>query len=184
MQARSERTPLLADEPRRSEDSTRRAEEEDAALHGIAAPAPSSRRTTLREILLFAWALIATAAVVVLAVVLQHRNSSTANPSTPSTPIVPGDPAAGEPYLKPSLPDAASKNPQKKKRNLIFMVSDGMGPAPLSLTRSFRQFTSSLPIDDVLTLDRHFWGTSRTRSTNSLVTDSAAGATAFGCSVR
>jgi alkaline phosphatase len=61
------------------------------------------------------------------------------------------------------------------------MVSDGMGPASLSLTRSFRQFTDSLPADDVLTLDRHFWGTSRTRSTNSLVTDSAAGATAFSC---
>jgi alkaline phosphatase len=61
------------------------------------------------------------------------------------------------------------------------MVSDGMGPASLSLTRSFRQLTQSLPIDDVLTLDRHFWGTSRTRSSNSLVTDSAAGATAFSC---
>jgi alkaline phosphatase len=86
---------------------------------------------------------------------------------------VPGDPAAGGPYTTPST--------KKPKRNLIFMVSDGMGPASLSLTRSFRQFTSSLPIDDVLTLDRHFWGTSRTRSTNSLVTDSAAGATAFSC---
>lgn len=61
------------------------------------------------------------------------------------------------------------------------MVSDGMGPASLSLTRSFRQHEGSLPIDDTLALDRHFWGTSRTRSTNSLVTDSAAGATAFSC---
>ncbi|KAL2263732.1 hypothetical protein VTK26DRAFT_5376 [Humicola hyalothermophila] len=179
--ARSERTPLLADEPRRSEDSTRRAEEEDAALHGIAAPS-SSRRTTLRETLLFIWALLATAAVVVLAVVLQHRNSSASNPLTPSTPIAPGDPAAGSPYLNAAPPDPANKGPQKKKkRNLIFMVSDGMGPASLSLTRSFRQHIDSLPIDDVLTLDRHFWGTSRTRSTSSLVTDSAAGATAFSC---
>ena len=56
-----------------------------------------------------------------------------------------------------------------------------MGPASLSLTRSFRQYTSSLPYDDTLTLDKHFWGTSRTRSTNSWVTDSAAGATAFSC---
>lgn len=38
-----------------------------------------------------------------------------------------------------------------------------------------------LPIDDTLSLDRHFWGTSRTRSSSSLVTDSAAGATAFSC---
>lgn len=61
------------------------------------------------------------------------------------------------------------------------MVSDGMGPASLSLTRSFRQHIHGLPPGDVLTLDKHFWGTSRTRSSNSLVTDSAAGATAFSC---
>lgn len=61
------------------------------------------------------------------------------------------------------------------------MVSDGMGPASLSLTRSFRQYIDDLPIDDTLVLDQHFWGTSRTRSSSSLVTDSAAGATAFSC---
>ncbi|ORY68505.1 alkaline phosphatase [Pseudomassariella vexata] len=67
------------------------------------------------------------------------------------------------------------------KRNLIFMVSDGMGPASLSLTRSFRQYTEGLEYGDTLTLDKHFWGSSRTRSSSSLVTDSAAGATAFSC---
>lgn len=61
------------------------------------------------------------------------------------------------------------------------MVSDGMGPATLSLTRSFRQHVKQLPENDTLILDRNFWGTSRTRSSNSLVTDSAAGATAFSC---
>ncbi|KAH6849857.1 alkaline phosphatase-like protein [Chaetomium sp. MPI-CAGE-AT-0009] len=137
----SERTPLLADRPRDSEESTRRAEEEDAALHGTAIPPSAPAATT-----------------------------------SPSPPIAPGDPSAGGPYLS----DSNSK-PHNSKRNLIFMVSDGMGPASLSLTRSFRQLTESLPIDDVLTLDRHFWGTSRTRSSNSLVTDSAAGATAFSC---
>lgn len=67
------------------------------------------------------------------------------------------------------------------KRNLIFMVSDGMGPASLSLTRSYRQRVEGLDYSDTLTLDKHFWGTSRTRSSNRLVTDSAAGATAFSC---
>ena len=164
---RSERTPLLADRPRDSEDSTLRAEQDAASS--------TSRRAGLREGILFVWALLATAGVIVLAVILQHQNS-THSPSKPPPPppIVPGDPSAGGPYHLPNI-----KKPTK--RNLIFMVSDGMGPASLSLTRSFRQFTSSLPIDDVLTLDRHFWGTSRTRSTNSLVTDSAAGATAFSC---
>jgi len=104
-----------------------------------------------------AWALAATAAVVVLAIVAQQSGggNGTAPPASP----------AG-------------------KRNLVFMVSDGMGPASLSLTRSFRQHTAELPMDDVLTLDRHFWGTSRTRSSSSLVTDSAAGATAFSCGAK
>lgn len=138
------------------------------------------------------WALLATAGVVVLAVVLQHHNS-TSNPhpvpsNPPPPPIAPSDPSTGGPYAPFSSESTTTfdeseekTNNKRKKRNLIFMVSDGMGPASLSLTRSFRQHTSSLPIDDVLTLDRHFWGTSRTRSSSSLVTDSAAGATAFSC---
>ncbi|KAK4192017.1 alkaline phosphatase [Podospora australis] len=172
----SEQTPLLAETTtrRNSEDSHRLAEEEDAALHGtsLSSSSPSSsRRKSVREILLFTWALLATAGVIVLAVVLQHRNATT----TPAP--VPGDPMTGDPFVASSLP----KKLKNKKKNLIFMVSDGMGPASLSLTRSFRQHVSGLPIDDTLTLDRHFWGTSRTRSSNSLVTDSAAGATAFSC---
>ncbi|KAK6080273.1 Repressible alkaline phosphatase [Seiridium cupressi] len=67
------------------------------------------------------------------------------------------------------------------KRNLVFMVSDGMGPASLSLTRSFRQHVEGLEFGDTLTLDKHFWGSSRTRGSSSLITDSAAGATAFSC---
>lgn len=67
------------------------------------------------------------------------------------------------------------------KRNMIFFVTDGMGPASLSLARSFRQHTEQLPLNDTLWLDRHLVGSSRTRSSDSLVTDSAAGATAFAC---
>lgn len=70
------------------------------------------------------------------------------------------------------------------KNNVIFFVTDGMGPASLSLSRSFRQYTQDLPIDDVLTLDDHFIGSSRTRSSDSLITDSAAGATAFSCGLK
>lgn len=71
-----------------------------------------------------------------------------------------------------------------KKKNVIFMVTDGMGPASLSLARSFKQFRDGLPIDDVLQLDQHLIGSSRTRSNSSLVTDSAAGATAFSCGLK
>ena len=141
-----------------SEQSDRRAEEEDAALHDTELPPPTANRSAkLREVLLFLWALLATAVVIVLAVYIQHRNDTPRDDPPPSA------------------------NRTAGKRNLIFMVSDGMGPASLSLTRSFRQYVDDLPIDDTLALDRHFWGTSRTRSSSKLVTDSAAGATAFSC---
>ncbi|KAH6893427.1 alkaline-phosphatase-like protein [Thelonectria olida] len=112
----------------------------------------TSRASRVRELALFVWALVATALVIVLAVWVQHNNQTRQKPVTPNA-----------------------------KRNLVFMVSDGMGPASLSMTRSFRQHIQGLPIDDTLVLDQHFWGTSRTRSTSQLVTDSAAGATAFSC---
>lgn len=112
----------------------------------------ASRASRFREVGLFLWALFATAIVIVLAVWAQHNHQTKSKHDAP----------AG-------------------KRNLVFMVSDGMGPASLSLTRSYRQYVEGLPIDDVLVLDQHFWGSSRTRSSNSLVTDSAAGATAFSC---
>ncbi|GAP88846.2 putative alkaline phosphatase [Rosellinia necatrix] len=137
-------TPLLAN--RRGDSS---ADSEDDALGGP----PRAAQSRLREALLFSWALLATAGVLVLAVWASHTQQTGGN--------------------KPA-----------GKRNLIFMVSDGMGPASLSLTRSFRQHTEGLEFGDTLTLDKHFWGTSRTRSNSSLVTDSAAGATAFSCATK
>ncbi|KAL7935595.1 alkaline-phosphatase-like protein [Trichoderma chlorosporum] len=113
------------------------------------------RSSRIREIAFFAWGLLATAAFIVAAVWIQHDAQTDRG----------GDKVAA-------------------KRNLVFMVSDGMGPAPLSLTRSYRQYVDNLPENDTLVLDKHFWGTSRTRSSNSLVTDSAAGATAFSCGLK
>ena len=151
--------PLLA-RPSSDNSSDRNIEEEDALLtgHHVNRPkAPTSKRKW-REVGLFAWAMIATVAVIILAVVYQHESS---------------------------VKHARSKwGPDGKptgKRNMIFMVSDGMGPTSLTLTRTFEQYRSGLPIDDVLVLDRHLIGSSRTRSTSSLITDSAAGATAFSC---
>ncbi|KAI3407138.1 PHO8 [Candida oxycetoniae] len=71
-----------------------------------------------------------------------------------------------------------------RKKNVIMMVTDGMGPASMSAARSFRQYRDQLAINDILTLEKYFVGTSRTRSSNSLVTDSAAGATAFSCALK
>ncbi|EXJ83308.1 alkaline phosphatase [Capronia coronata CBS 617.96] len=153
--------PLLA-RPASPNSSTNEIEEEDALLTGQPTNrSPTSKARKWREAGLFVWAVLATAAVIVLAVVYQHESSVAR--SRPKT-------GGWGPDGKPS-----------GKRNMIFMVSDGMGPTSLSLTRSWRQYTSGLPIDDLLVLDRHLIGSSRTRSSSSLVTDSAAGATAFSC---
>lgn len=75
-------------------------------------------------------------------------------------------------------------NKHPDKRNVIFFVTDGMGPTSLSLTRSFRQYAHDLAYNNVLVLDQHLIGSSRTRASDSLVTDSAAGATAFACALK
>lgn len=73
------------------------------------------------------------------------------------------------------------------RTNVIFMISDGYGPASASLGRSFLQVVQNstdanakymTPLDHILV------GTHRSRSSNSLVTDSAAGATAFACGLK
>lgn len=150
---------MLAQDRPSSENSDRNVEEEDALLTGQQRPRVRKYGWPFwREIGLFVWAMIATALVVVIAVLYQHQQTS--NPES----------GGGWKDGKPS-----------GKRNLIFMVSDGMGPTSLSLTRSFRQIDGGLPFGKVLVLDQHHIGSSRTRSTSSLVTDSAAGATAFAC---
>ena len=135
-------------------------EEEDALLTGQRTGKQPTATTQhswskWREIGIFVWAVLATAAVIVLAVVFQHSQAQS---------------GSGGSGARPS-----------GKRNLIFMVSDGMGPTSLALTRTWRQYTEQLPYDQTLILDDHLIGQSRTRSTSSLVTDSAAGATAFSC---
>jgi alkaline phosphatase len=154
--------PLIARRPD-SQTSNDGIEEEDALLTGQATGKQAQHvtpyvRNKWREIGLFVWALVATCAVIILAVVYQHSRAETGN---------------GE----------VGKPPEGKK-NVIFMVSDGMGPTSLSLTRSWRQYTEGVPWDQALILDQHLIGQSRTRSTSSLVTDSAAGATAFSCGLK
>ncbi|KAF7862703.1 hypothetical protein EAF04_007576 [Stromatinia cepivora] len=146
-------SPLFASgRPSSSNSEERAAAEDDALLGNRRKDSYEAKRPGFwREIGLFTWAVVATVAVIVLGVLLSQSQQ------TPK------------------------KTKQNGKRNLIFMVSDGMGPASLSLTRSFRQFQGDLPINDILQLDQHFIGSSRTRSSSSLVTDSAAGATAFSC---
>ncbi|KAI9801880.1 MAG: hypothetical protein M1833_002194 [Piccolia ochrophora] len=152
--------PLLSSRPS-SEHSDEQAQAEDSLLTG----ARTGRHATMkdrygwafwREVGLFIWAMLATAAVIIIAVLYQHQSAQ-----RPSGTKSPGG-----------------------KRNMIFMVSDGMGPSSMGLTRSFKQFESGLAYGDTLVLDKHHIGSSRTRSTSSLITDSAAGATAFSCGMK
>ncbi len=152
--------PLLASRASSEDLDDRTNAEEEALLTGANA-GPRYGWKFWREVALFAWATLATAAVIVIAVLYQRMSE--------------GHDAAG---------DGHGSTMPTGKRNLIFMVSDGMGPTSLSLTRSFRQFESGLGPGDVLHLDRHLIGSSRTRSTSSLITDSAAGATAFACGLK
>lgn len=92
-----------------------------------------------------------------------------------------------------------------RKVNVVLMVSDGFGPTSETMARDYIQFLHTWHPDSELTQRWHFEGfqnkggllkgggfgslpldsllvgSSRTRSSNSLVTDSAAGATAFSC---
>ena len=165
--AKDQAEPLLSNSrPSSDQSSERHIEEEDALLTGQQNPQSSRKHTwhIWREVGLFAWAVTATAVVIVLAVLYQHQRTT-------------------HPAGNPKDETGDSTKPHGKK-NLIFMVSDGMGPTSLSLTRSFAQMSAGLPFDHHLVLDDYLIGSSRTRSTSSLVTDSAAGATAFSCGLK
>ncbi|VEU22397.1 DEKNAAC103598 [Brettanomyces naardenensis] len=82
-----------------------------------------------------------------------------------------------------STPYSSAKIPSGKK-NIIMMVTDGTGPASINMARSYKQHHYDLSYDDVLEIDKHFIGSSRTRSNSSLITDSAAGATVFSCGLK
>jgi alkaline phosphatase len=68
-----------------------------------------------------------------------------------------------------SIPQAT---PEARPKNVIVMISDGMGPAAVTLTRLVSGKES-------LVLDEYLIGTRRTSSEDKMVTDSAAGATAM-----
>lgn len=70
--------------------------------------------------------------------------------------------------------------------NLILMISDGYGPASHTFTRSFDQALQHRAddYDFRFPLDSYLVGSHRSRSSDSLITDSAAGATAFACALK
>lgn len=82
-----------------------------------------------------------------------------------------------------SSPSAGSA-PSITKRNVILMISDGFGPASETLARDYVQALGNGGPETMLALDSILVGSSRTQSSSSYVTDSAAGATAFSCAMK
>jgi alkaline phosphatase len=70
------------------------------------------------------------------------------------------------------------------QRNVIMMITDGMGPSSETFSRQYFGWKENLPVKNVFPLDKILVGTSRTLSSSSLITDSAAGATAFSCGLK
>ncbi|KAI8088812.1 alkaline-phosphatase-like protein [Halteromyces radiatus] len=66
-------------------------------------------------------------------------------------------------------------------KNIVMMISDGFGPASETFARQYYTWKNDLEVSTLLPLDEIHIGQSRTQSSSSLVTDSAAGATAFSC---
>ncbi|KAJ2751236.1 vacuolar alkaline phosphatase, partial [Coemansia nantahalensis] len=70
------------------------------------------------------------------------------------------------------------------KRNLIFMISDGFGLTSEAMARTFAQQTGEVDERMGSLMDSLLKGTVQTTSSDSLVTDSAAGATAYSCALK
>lgn len=78
------------------------------------------------------------------------------------------------PNSTPPPPPPTADSP----KNLIFMISDGFGPASVTFARNMNPDKTPLPFDDMLI------GVVNTYSSQNLVTDSAAGATAYACGIK
>ena len=84
--------------------------------------------------------------------------------------------AAGPVRAQTASAQTAPAPPDARPRNVVFMIADGFGPASEVLARAANG--RPLALDGILT------GAVSTPSTDSRVTDSAAGATAYACGIK
>lgn len=71
------------------------------------------------------------------------------------------------------------------KKNIIFMVSDGLGMSGITGARQYKQTANNLTDSEaVLDIENYLVGSVRTKSSSQLVTDSAAAGTAFAAGVK
>ena len=73
---------------------------------------------------------------------------------------------------------------EARRKSYIQLIGDGFGPASETMARDYMQARGHKDWDTTLALDDILVGQIRTRSTDSLVTDSAASATANSCGVK
>ncbi|MCX7884517.1 MAG: alkaline phosphatase [Caloramator sp.] len=78
--------------------------------------------------------------------------------------------------VKSSVVQVVKPVEQKKVRNVIFMLGDGMGVAHTTLSRWYKG--SNLAMDEIVT------GLIRTYGADSVITDSAPAATAYACGIK
>ena len=74
-------------------------------------------------------------------------------------------------------------------KNFIYIVPDGFGPASQTMARDYVSLIENgenprAPVSIQLPADKMVMGSVRTQSSNNLITDSAASATAFACGVK
>lgn len=74
-------------------------------------------------------------------------------------------------------------------RNFVYIVPDGYGPASQTMARDYASLLQhgenpKAPVSIQLPADQMVIGNVRTMSSNNLITDSAASATAFACGVK
>lgn len=78
-----------------------------------------------------------------------------------------------------ATPIKFSKGITESKKNIILLVSDGMGTNSMAVARTVKQQRDGLDVDNLLLLDNLMIGQIRTRSASQLITDSAAAGTTF-----
>lgn len=81
-----------------------------------------------------------------------------------------------------AAPAAHAQQAPERPRNIILFISDGCGPASFTMARDYVR--DYLGTADHLSLDAIHVGAARTHASDSRVTDSAAGATAYASGVK
>ncbi len=105
-----------------------------------------------------------------------YQNTSSQTPTVPIEPAAPAAPATPAAPAAPATP-AAEVPARKEVRNIILMIGDGMGVS--QITAAMYSNGNKLQLERFPVIGLH-----KSYASDNLVTDSAAGATAFSAGVK